>query len=88
MLNFIPRRELYSVPGRQLNQHPHIHVCVTRGGLAVKQGIWRSLFFKKRAVEAIWRIAHIQQADGVIIPKQLFHTGRAKKCHRLVVPFT
>ncbi|CAK9887167.1 MAG: hypothetical protein XXXJIFNMEKO3_LKCDNKCA_00115 (plasmid) [Candidatus Erwinia impunctatus] len=41
--------------GRQLNQHPHIHVSVTRGGLDVKHGVWRSLFFKKKAVEEIWR---------------------------------
>lgn len=41
--------------GRQLNQHPHIHVSVTRGGLDVKHGAWRSLFFRKKAVEEIWR---------------------------------
>jgi hypothetical protein len=41
--------------GRQLNQHPHIHFSVTRGGLDVKHGVWRSLFFKKKAVEEIWR---------------------------------
>nr|WP_329957249.1 transposase [Izhakiella capsodis] len=33
--------------GRQLNQHPHILVSVTRGGLDVKHGVWRSPFFKK-----------------------------------------
>ncbi|RDL12928.1 IS91 family transposase, partial [Serratia fonticola] len=33
--------------GRQLNQHPHIHVSVTRGGLDVKHNVWRQLFFKK-----------------------------------------
>ncbi|MMZ51665.1 putative transposase [compost metagenome] len=43
--------------GRQLNQHPHIHVSVTRGGLDVKYGTWRNLFFKKKEVEAIWRNA-------------------------------
>lgn len=32
--------------GRQLNQHPHIHVSITRGGLDVKHGVWRDLFFK------------------------------------------
>lgn len=33
--------------GRQLNQHPHIHVSVTRGGLSVKHGVWKNIFFKK-----------------------------------------
>ncbi|NJD84797.1 IS91 family transposase, partial [Candidatus Erwinia dacicola] len=37
--------------GRQLNQHPPIHVSVTRGGLDVMHGVWRRLFFKKKAVE-------------------------------------
>lgn len=46
--------------GRQLNQHPHIHLSVTRGGLDVKHGVWRSLFFKKHAVEEIWRGAVIR----------------------------
>ncbi|MEZ6878807.1 transposase [Enterobacter sp. KBR-315C3_2022] len=45
--------------GRQLNQHPHIHVSVTRGGLDIKHGTWRQLFFKKKEVEAIWRNAVI-----------------------------
>ncbi|HFH0422630.1 TPA: IS91 family transposase [Salmonella enterica subsp. enterica serovar Bovismorbificans] len=43
--------------GRQLNQHPHIHVSVTRGGLSVKHGVWKTIFFKKQAVEEIWRTA-------------------------------
>lgn len=43
--------------GRQLNQHPHIHVSVTRGGLSVKHGIWKDIFFKKNKVEEIWRNA-------------------------------
>ncbi|WGM08449.1 transposase (plasmid) [Arsenophonus nasoniae] len=34
--------------GRQLNQHPHVHVSVTRGGLDSKHSVWRKLFFKKR----------------------------------------
>lgn len=46
--------------GRQLNQHPHIHVSITRGGLDVKHGVWRDLFFKKQQVEAIWRGAVIR----------------------------
>uniref|UniRef100_UPI0035A60403 transposase n=1 Tax=Serratia fonticola TaxID=47917 RepID=UPI0035A60403 len=45
--------------GRQLNQHPHIHVSVTRGGLDVKHHVWRQLFFKKKEVEQIWRNAVI-----------------------------
>lgn len=28
---------------RQLNQHPHIHLAVTRGGLCLKHGVWRPL---------------------------------------------
>lgn len=40
--------------GRQFNQHPHIHLSVTRGGLDIKHGVWRDIFFKKRAVEEIW----------------------------------
>ena len=46
--------------GRRLNQHPHIHVSVTRGGLDVKNDVWRNLFFKKKAVEEIWRGAVIR----------------------------
>lgn len=37
--------------GRQLNQHQLIHVSVTCGGLDVKHSVWRSLFFRKKAVE-------------------------------------
>ena len=43
--------------GRRLNQHPHIHVSVTRGGLDIKHNTWRPLFFKKKEVEQIWRNA-------------------------------
>lgn len=43
--------------GRQLNQHPHIHLSVTRGGLYQKLGIWRSILFKKKVVERYWRQA-------------------------------
>lgn len=45
--------------GRQLNQHPHIHLSVTRGGLCLKHGIWRHIFFKKKIVERYWRQAVI-----------------------------
>jgi hypothetical protein len=45
--------------GRQLNQHPHIHLSVTRGGLCRKHGVWRSVFFKKKVVERYWRQAVI-----------------------------
>ncbi|MFB9085285.1 transposase [Erwinia tracheiphila] len=37
-----------------------MHVSVTRGGLDVKHRVWRSLFFKKKAVEEIWRGAVIR----------------------------
>lgn len=43
--------------GRQLGQHPHINLSITRGGVCLKHGIWRALFFKKKNVEHIWRIA-------------------------------
>lgn len=33
--------------GRQLNQHPHIHLSVTRGGLCLKHGVWRPIYLKK-----------------------------------------
>ena len=46
--------------GRQLNQHPHVHVSVTRGGLDIRHGVWRDIFFKKHAVEEIWRGAVIR----------------------------
>ncbi|NJD86094.1 hypothetical protein EWM60_16150 [Candidatus Erwinia dacicola] len=46
--------------GRQLNQHPPIHVSVTRGGLDVMHGVWHRLFFKKKAVEEIWQSAVIR----------------------------
>ena len=38
----------------------HIHVSGTRGGLDVMHGVWRRLFFKKKAVEEIWRSAVIR----------------------------
>lgn len=50
--------------GRQLNQHPHVHVSVTRGGLDVKHAVWRAIFFKKKEVEEIWRTAVIQLLRG------------------------
>nr|WP_269154113.1 transposase [Serratia bockelmannii] len=40
--------------GRQLNQHPHIHVSVTCDGFDIKHNIWRALFFKKKEVKTIW----------------------------------
>ncbi|MFB9085302.1 transposase [Erwinia tracheiphila] len=45
--------------GRQLNQHPHIHVSVTRGGLDVKHDVC-----SKKAVEEIWRGAVIRLLRG------------------------
>lgn len=46
--------------GRRLNQHPHIHLSVTRGGLCHSQVVWRPLFFKKKKVEQIWRSSVIR----------------------------
>lgn len=60
--------------GRQLNQHPHIHLSVTRGGLDLKHRVWRSLFFKKKVVEYIWRIAVIRllrKSHAIINPARL-----------------
>jgi hypothetical protein len=45
--------------GRQLNQHPHIHLSVTRGGLT-EYGTWKPIFFKKKDVEKVWRSAVIR----------------------------
>jgi hypothetical protein len=45
--------------GRPLNQHPHIHLSVTRGGLCLKHGVWRPVYFKKKIVERYWRQAVI-----------------------------
>jgi hypothetical protein len=45
--------------GRQLNQHPHIHLSVTRGGQCLKHGVWRPVYFKKKFVERYWRQAVI-----------------------------
>nr|WP_245737353.1 transposase [Xenorhabdus japonica] len=35
--------------GRQLNQHPHIHLSVTQGGLDLKQGSGAGCFLRKRS---------------------------------------
>jgi hypothetical protein len=67
--------------GRQLNQHPHIHVSVTRGGLDVKNDIWRTLFFKKKQVEKIWRGAVIRllsESYDRIIPGSLPGMGHIR----------
>ncbi|HCU0429589.1 TPA: transposase [Serratia marcescens] len=41
--NIIPTLQTYSL---QLNQHPHIHVSVTRSGLIIKHNIWHQRVFK------------------------------------------
>ena len=41
--------------GRQLNQHPYIHLSVPHSGLYRKHGVWRSVFYKKKVVERYWR---------------------------------
>ncbi|QXX85191.1 transposase (plasmid) [Providencia sp. R33] len=45
--------------GRQLNQHPHIYLSVTRGGLT-RYDAWKPIFFKKKDVEKVWRSAVIR----------------------------
>ncbi|MEQ4963008.1 hypothetical protein ABN106_22865 [Enterobacter hormaechei] len=37
-----------------------MHPSITRGGLDIKHGVWRDLFFKKQPVEEIWRGAVIR----------------------------
>lgn len=43
MLRRAGNRALHTY-GRQLNQHPHVHISVTRGGLDIKHEVWRELF--------------------------------------------
>lgn len=67
--------------GRQLNQHPHVHVSVTRGGLDIKHGVWRELFFKKKAVEEIWRgevIRLLRESYSQINPSTLLGYGHIR----------
>jgi hypothetical protein len=45
--------------GRQFNQHTHIHLSVTHGGLCLKHAVWRPVYFKKKIVERYWRQAVI-----------------------------
>ncbi len=45
--------------GRQLSQHSHIHLSVTRGSLT-KYDTWKPIFFKKKDVEKVWRSAVIR----------------------------
>ncbi|WGM08027.1 transposase (plasmid) [Arsenophonus nasoniae] len=40
--------------GRQLNQHPHVHVSVTRGVWIVNI-VYGESCFSKKDVEEIWR---------------------------------
>nr|WP_233268292.1 transposase [Pantoea sp. BAV 3049] len=47
MLKWARRQGIEHTYGRQLNQHPHIHVSVTRGGLDVKHRTWRNLFLER-----------------------------------------
>lgn len=52
--------------GHHLNSHSHIHLSVTRGGLCLKYGIWRPIFFKKKIVASRYhfstteKLRHIQ----------------------------
>ncbi|EHJ2437243.1 TPA: transposase [Salmonella enterica subsp. enterica serovar Bahrenfeld] len=52
--------------GRQLNQHPHIHLSISRSGLDIRHDVWRDIFFKKRVVENIWRGSAIRLLRTVI----------------------
>ncbi|WGM08298.1 transposase [Arsenophonus nasoniae] len=45
--------------GRQLNQHPHVHVSVTRGVWIVNI-VYGESCFSKKDVEEIWRGAVIR----------------------------
>ncbi|QJU42793.1 hypothetical protein HMI62_24845 [Serratia marcescens] len=44
---------------RKAQRTPHIHLSVTPGGLCLKHGIWRPIYFKKKIVERYWRQAAI-----------------------------
>jgi len=43
--------------GRQLNWNTHIHQSVTRGGICLKTGAWKPIYFKTKETEACWRYA-------------------------------
>nr|WP_272539667.1 transposase [Providencia sp. PROV197] len=58
--------------GRQLNQHPHIHVSVIRGGLT-KYDTWKPIFFKKKDVEKVWRSAVVRLLRIVIFNPRPTH---------------
>lgn len=62
---------------RQLNQHPYIHLPVTRRSLCLKHGVWRSIFFKKKISESCWRQAVItllwKSYPSLNLPPQATH---------------
>jgi hypothetical protein len=45
--------------GRQLNWNAHIHLSVTRGGICLKTGAWKPIYFKVEETMACWRYAVI-----------------------------
>lgn len=45
---------------RLLNQHPRIHLSVTRGGLTVKHGVWRDIFLRSTP----WRKSGAVRSPG------------------------
>jgi hypothetical protein len=45
--------------GRQINWNAHIHLSVTRGGICLKTGEWKPIYFKTKETEACWRYAII-----------------------------
>ena len=63
--------------GRQLNRHPHIHLSVTRGGVCLKHGVWRPIYFKKKVVEAYWRQAVIKLLREIYAELDLSAAGYA-----------
>ena len=60
--------------GRQLNWNAHIHLSVTRGGLCLKTGAWKPLYFKAKETEACWRYAVItllrEQYENIDLPTE------------------
>lgn len=72
--------------GRRLNQHPPIHLSVTRGRPDIKHGIWKNIFFKKHPVEEIWRgavIRLLRHSYDLINPASLLELGHIRDiCRR------
>lgn len=67
--------------GRQLNQHPHIHLSVTRGGLCLKHGIWRPFYLKRNARQNINYISLYLKRPPMAASELRHYTGGAVVHH-------